>query len=293
MRYKILFFTILVWASLVGFAQESTSSVQKRSLPLTTRFKDCEEAITSLTKELHECDSLLALQPDSRPLIIERAICCNLLAEYHLEDLHQKDAKEAYDTYIARFPEDSVQLDEEPEHDLSYYYQQIIGYYQQSLQHAEVLQSEPIAPYREYITYRWLGFFVLEEFGGHILQEKFHGLGAARLLVVVFLFQLGNEGILALVGTAVTRDAVDQRIAGVFIQNERFDVHHTHDVPAVLGCNGLRKFTILKREDRLHEVALTTVGSERFLQTTRYGHVIIFWRTLPGSRWTSTRCDWC
>ena len=160
MQRKVLFFTILVWASLIGFAQESTSSVQKRSLPLTTRFKDCEEAITSLTKELHECDSLLARQPDSRPLIIERAICCNLLAEYHLEDLQQKDAKESYDTYLSRVFEDSVQLDEEPEHDLSYYYQQIIGYYQQSLQHAEVLQSEPIAPYREYITYRWLADYV-------------------------------------------------------------------------------------------------------------------------------------
>ena len=41
-----------------------------------------------------------------------------------------------------------------------------------------------------------VGFFVLEEFGGHILQEKFHGLGAARLLVVVFLFQLGDVEIL-------------------------------------------------------------------------------------------------
>ena len=160
MQRTVLFFTILVWASLIGFAQESTSSVQKRSLPLTTRFKDCEEAITSLTKELHECDSLLARQPDSRPLIIERAICCNLLAEYHLKDLHQKDAKEQYDTYLSRVFEDSVQLDEEPEHDLSYYYQQIIRYYQQSLQHAEVLQSEPIAPYREYITYRWLADYV-------------------------------------------------------------------------------------------------------------------------------------
>ena len=160
MQRKVLFFTILVWASLVGFAQESPSSVQKRSLPLTTRFKDCEEAITSLTKELHECDSLLALQPDSRPLIIERAICCNLLAEYHLQDLQQKDEKEENDAFMPRLPEDSVQLDEEPEHDLSYYYQQIIGYYQQSLQHADVLQSEPIAPYREYITYRWLSDYV-------------------------------------------------------------------------------------------------------------------------------------
>ena len=60
---------------------------------------------------------------------------------------------------------------------------------------------------------REVRFLALEELGGHVFQEGLHGLGTSGLFVVVLFFQFIDESPFAFVGTAVARDAVDERVA--------------------------------------------------------------------------------
>ena len=143
---KLLSFIFIILLSVASFAQQAGQTAVTKPFRIVKQYGDRKAAIEALKQEVADCDSLLLVQPGNRELMLERAICCNLLAEYLL-----LDGQVSYSPYDNDMETDKAR-------DLLQ--QQILWYYQQSLQHPDVLQQEPIEPYMEYVAFQWLADYV-------------------------------------------------------------------------------------------------------------------------------------
>ena len=143
---KLLSFIFIILLSVASFAQQAGQTAVTKPFKIVKQYGDRKAAIEALKQEVADCDSLLLVQPGSRELVVERALCCNLLAEYLL-----------LDGQVSYSPFDN---DMETDKARDLLQQQILYYYRQSLQHPDVLQQEPIEPYREYVAFQWLADYV-------------------------------------------------------------------------------------------------------------------------------------